>query len=139
MLQAMNTGHDGSLTTIHANTTRDALSRLETMVTMAGFDLPERVVRQQIGSAIDIIVQVNRLSDGKRKVTRIAEITGMEGDILTTQDIFIFNQVGVDSNGSVVGVFQATGIRPRCMDRLEAFGVHLPENTFTVHKEVSSS
>ena len=139
MLQAMNTGHDGSLTTIHANTTRDALSRLETMVTMTGFDLAERVIRQQIGSAIDIIVQTNRLSDGKRKVTRIAEITGMEGDILTTQDIFIFNQLGVDSNGSVIGVFQATGIRPRCMEKLEAFGVHIPDNTFTVHKEVSGS
>jgi pilus assembly protein CpaF len=138
MLQAMNTGHEGSLTTIHANSTRDALSRLETMVAMAGLDLPDKAIRQQVASAIDIIIQASRLPDGKRKVVTIAEITGMEGDIITSQEIFTFDQLGVLEDGTVLGAFRSTGIRPRCMDRLEAFGVRLPEKTFAIHKEVPS-
>jgi pilus assembly protein CpaF len=138
MLQAMNTGHEGSLTTIHANSTRDALSRLETMVAMAGLDLPDKAIRQQVASAIDIIIQASRLPDGKRKVVTIAEITGMEGDIITSQEVFTFDQLGVLEDGTVLGAFRSTGIRPRCMDRLEAFGVRLPEKTFAIHKEVPS-
>ncbi|MEE8219817.1 MAG: CpaF family protein [bacterium] len=136
MLQAMNTGHEGSLTTIHANTTRDALMRLETMVAMAGLDLPDKAIRQQVSSAIDIMIQANRLPDGKRKIVQIAELTGMEGETVTTQDIFIFDQQGVDGNGNVFGVFRATGIRPSCVERMEAYGVRLPEGIFTVHREV---
>jgi pilus assembly protein CpaF len=136
MLQAMNTGHEGSLTTIHANTTKDALMRLETMVAMAGLDLPDKAIRQQVASAIDIMIQVNRLPDGKRKIVQIAELTGMEGEILTAQDIFTFDQQGVDENGSVFGVFRATGIRPSCVERMDAYGVRLPEGIFAVHREV---
>jgi pilus assembly protein CpaF len=139
MLQAMNTGHEGSLTTIHANTTRDALARLETMVAMAGLDLPDKAIRHQVASAIDIIVQANRLPDGKRKIVTICELTGMEGEIITSQDVFVFEQMGVLEDGTVYGVFRSTGIRPRCMDRLEAFGVRLPGNIFAVRKEVPSS
>jgi pilus assembly protein CpaF len=138
MLQAMNTGHEGSLTTIHANSTRDALARLETMVAMAGLDLPDKAIRQQVASAIDIIIQASRLPDGKRKIVTIAEITGMEGDIITSQEVFTFDQLGVLDDGTVLGAFRSTGIRPRCMDRLEAFGVRLPEKTFAIHKEVPS-
>jgi pilus assembly protein CpaF len=118
MLQAMNTGHDGSLTTIHANSPRDALYRLDTMVAMASLQLPERAVRQQIASAVDLIVQISRLSDGTRRVTAISEITGMENDIITIQDIFVFERTGVSSNGKVLGRFRATGIRPKCSERL---------------------
>ncbi|SHI69417.1 CpaF family protein [Desulfofundulus thermosubterraneus] len=130
MLQAMNTGHDGSLTTGHANSPRDMLSRLETMVLMAGMDLPVRAIREQIASAVDLIVQQSRLKDGSRKVTHITEVLGMEGETIVMQDIFIFEQTGVDEMGRVVGRFTATGIRPRFMPRLEAAGISLPPDIF---------
>lgn len=130
MLQAMNTGHDGSMTTIHANTARDALSRLESMIAMAGVDLPARAARGQVASAIGMVLQVNRLSDGSRKVTSIQEITGMEGDTVTMQEIFSFRQVGVGQDGTVHGHFAATGVRPRCWERLLARGIRLPETLF---------
>jgi pilus assembly protein CpaF len=126
MLQAMNTGHDGSLTTLHANTTRDALSRLETMVLMAGIDLPTKAIRQQVASAIDLIVQLSRMRDGQRKVTSITEITGMEGDTITMQEIFLYESHGADKNGVMTGVFRPTGIRPQIMDKLFAAGVPIP-------------
>jgi pilus assembly protein CpaF len=129
MLQAMNTGHDGSLTTIHANTPRDALSRLETMIQMTGMNLSERAMRQQIASAIDIVLQVARLSDGTRRVTSISEITGMEGDTITMQEIFQYERTGMN-NGQVVGRFRATGIRPRFAERLKAHGLQLPRVFF---------
>jgi len=130
MLQAMNTGHDGSLTTCHANTPRDAISRLETMIMMAGFEMPLTAMRKQISSAIDLVVQVSRLQGGPRKVTHITEITGMEQDTIVMQDIFKFNREGVDGNGRAVGHFSATGIRPAFMSRLEASGVRLPSSAF---------
>jgi len=130
MLQAMNTGHDGSLTTIHANGPRDALYRLDTMVAMAGLNLPDRAVRQQIASAVNLIIQVTRLSDGTRKVTAITEVTGMEGDVVSTQDIFVFDRTGLRRDGKVCGRFRATGIRPRCTERLLSFGVQLPADMF---------
>ncbi len=130
MLQAMNTGHDGSLTTIHANSPRDALYRLDTMVAMASLSLPERAVRQQIASAVDLIVQLTRLSDGTRKVTAISEITGMENDVITMQDIFVFERTGLTQGGRVVGRFRATGIRPMCSERLAASGRPLPSGMF---------
>jgi pilus assembly protein CpaF len=131
MLQAMNTGHDGSLTTLHANTARDALSRLETMIAMASLDLPEKAMRQQIANAIQVVIQVSRLGDGTRKVTNISEITGMEGDVITMQDIFIFDRQGVGEGGAVVGQFKATGIRPKFADRLKAYGVDLAAMLFS--------
>ena len=130
MLQAMNTGHDGSLTTLHANTPRDALSRLETMVAMADLNLPDKAVRTQIASAIHIVVQAGRLSDGSRRVKQIAEVIGMEGDVITMQDIFKFEQTGVDPDGRVLGHLRPTGIRPRCMDRLEASGFEMASDAF---------
>ena len=130
MLQAMNTGHEGSLTTIHANTPRDGLSRIEMMVAMGGLDIPVRVVRQQISSAVNLIVQASRLIDGTRRITRIAELVGMEGEVITMQDLFEFNQKTVDADGRVHGAFQATGVRPRCMKRLEAAGVRLSASVF---------
>jgi pilus assembly protein CpaF len=130
MLQAMNTGHDGSLTTIHANSPRDALYRLDTMVAMANLNLPERAVRQQISSAVNLIIQVTRLSDGTRKVTHITEVTGMEGDVVSAQDIFVFERTGMRRDGKVCGRFRATGIRPRCTERLQSFGVQLPADMF---------
>jgi pilus assembly protein CpaF len=130
MLQAMNTGHDGSLTTVHANTPRDALSRIETMIAMGATNLPERAMRQQIASAIQIVVQQTRLSDGSRKVTSISEITGMEGDIITMQEIFSFEKVGIAQDGKVLGRFRATGVRPKCGERLRASGIHLPADMF---------
>ncbi|HEY7501267.1 MAG TPA: CpaF family protein [Vicinamibacterales bacterium] len=130
MLQAMNTGHDGSLTTIHANSPRDALYRLDTMVAMASLNLPERAVRQQIASAVNLIIQVTRLSDGTRKVTAITEVTGMEGEVVSTQDIFVFDRSGLRRDGKVCGRFRATGIRPRCTERLLSFGVQLPPDMF---------
>ena len=130
MLQAMNTGHDGSLTTIHANSARDALGRLETMVAMSNFNLPEVATRRQIASAIDVVVQVSRLSDGTRKVVTISEITGIEGDIISMQDIFVFRKTGLAENGTVIGEFVATGIRPRLSERLAASGVNLPPSMF---------
>jgi pilus assembly protein CpaF len=130
MLQAMNTGHDGSLTTCHANTPRDAIARLETMIMMAGFEMPARAMRQQIANAVDLIVQATRLQGGPRKVTHITEIVGMEQDTIVMQDIFKFIQEGVDEKGRAVGHFEATGIRPTFMDRLEANGVRLPSSAF---------
>jgi pilus assembly protein CpaF len=126
MLQAMNTGHDGSLTTVHANTPRDALSRLETMIQMTGMRLSERAMRQQVASALDIVLQVARLSDGTRRVTSISEITGMEGDTITMQEIFQFERSGIDSSGKVIGRFRPTGIRPRFAEKLKAYGLSLP-------------
>jgi pilus assembly protein CpaF len=137
MLQAMNTGHDGSLTTVHANSPRDSLYRLDTMVAMANLNIPERAVRQQIASAINLIVQVSRLSDGTRKVTGITEITGMESDVITTQDIFVFEKSGIGPNGRVQGRFRATGIRPKCTDRLAASGLRLPIDMFDHVKAVA--
>ena len=130
MLQAMNTGHDGSLTTVHANSPRDALYRLDTMVAMSNINLPERAVRQQIASAVNLIIQVTRLSDGTRKVTAVTEVTGMEGDVVSTQDIFVFDRSGLRRDGKVCGRFRATGIRPRCTERLLSFGVQLPADMF---------
>ncbi len=137
MLQAMNTGHDGSLTTIHANSPRDALYRLDTMVAMASLQLPERAVRQQIASAVDLIVQISRLSDGTRKVTAISEITGMENDVITMQDIFVFERTGVSPNGKVIGRFRATGIRPKCAERLAASGRPLAAGMFEHVQQVA--
>jgi pilus assembly protein CpaF len=134
MLQAMNTGHDGSLTTIHANAPRDALSRLETMVAMSNLNLPDSAIRRQIASAIDLVIQVSRMSDGTRKVVSIAEITGMEGDIVTMQDIFIFRKRGIRENGEVIGEFTPTGIRPKFSERLAVTGVHLPMSMFEPQK-----
>jgi pilus assembly protein CpaF len=123
MLQAMNTGHDGSLTTLHANTPRDALSRLETMIAMASLNLPERAMRQQIASAIQVIIQVARMGDGTRKVTQISEVVGMEGEVITMQDIFMFERQGTAENGKVLGRYRATGIRPKFADRLQTYGI----------------
>ena len=131
MLQAMNTGHDGSLTTLHANNARDALARLETMISMAGLNLAEKGMRQQISSAINVLLQVERLSDGQRKIVSISEITGMEGEIITMQDVFVYEREGVDESGNVIGRFQATGIRPRFTDRMLAYGVELPVSLFS--------
>ena len=130
MLQAMNTGHEGSLTTIHANTPRDALSRLENMIGMANLNLPHKAARQQIASAITVVIQGLRLIDGKRKITSIQEITGMEGEVITMQEIFTFRQTGVNAEGEVQGYFQATGVRPKFADRLRSFGVVLPDTMF---------
>lgn len=131
MLQAMNTGHDGSLTTLHANSPRDALSRLETMISMASLNLPERAMRQQIASAIQVVVQCSRLSDGKRKVMSVAEIVGMEGEVITMQEIFTFEREGVDEQGNVLGVFRPTGIRPKFSERLQMYGVNPSELLFS--------
>ena len=136
MLQAMNTGHDGSLTTIHANTPRDALSRIETMIAMGATNLPERAMRQQIAAAIQIVMQQTRLADGTRKVTSISEITGMEGDVITMQEIFCFDKIGVTPDGRVIGRFRATGVRPKVCDRLKASGVHLAADMFEGVTEV---
>ena len=130
MLQAMNTGHEGSMATIHANTPRDALTRLENMISMAAASLPSKAMRQQISSAIGVVVQVARLTDGKRKVMSVTEITGMEGDVITTQEIFAFRQTGTDEKGGVIGHFCATGVRPRFVERLRNFGVVVPDNLF---------
>ena len=126
MLQAMNTGHDGSLTTIHANTARDSLSRLETMIQMTGMRLSDRAMRQQIASAVNLVIQVARLTDGTRRITSISEITGMEGEMITMQEIFQFERTGVDAAGKVVGRFRTTGIRPRFAERLRQYGMQLP-------------
>jgi pilus assembly protein CpaF len=136
MLQAMNTGHDGSLTTIHANTPRDALTRIETMIAMGATNLPERAMRQQIASAIQFVVQQTRLSDGSRKITSISEITGMEGDTITMQEIFVFEKMGITQDGKVIGRFRATGVRPKCCERLKASGIHLPADMFSGVTEV---
>ncbi|MEJ2151686.1 MAG: CpaF family protein [Gemmatimonadota bacterium] len=131
MLQAMNTGHDGSLTTLHANAPRDAMSRLETMIAMANLNLPDKAMRQQIASAIDVIIQVNRMADGTRRLISISEVVGMEGDVITMQDIFVFERQGIDENGKVVGQFKATGIRPRFAEQLKTCGIDLPTAMFS--------
>jgi pilus assembly protein CpaF len=136
MLQAMNTGHDGSLTTIHANTPRDALSRIETMIAMGNINLPEKAMRQQIAAAIQVVVQQSRMADGSRKVTNISEITGMEGDVITMQDIFVFEKMGMTQDGKVMGRFRATGVRPKCAERLKSAGIHLPPDMFEGVTEV---
>jgi pilus assembly protein CpaF len=124
MLQAMNTGHDGSLTTVHANSPRDSLARLETMVLMAGMDLPVRAIREQVASAIDIIIQLTRLRDGSRRITQVTEVTGMEGDVITLQDLYNFNfRAGMDNQGRYLGELTSTGLRPRFLERLAEHGV----------------
>ncbi len=130
MLQAMNTGHAGSMTTLHANTPRDAQARLETMIMMAGMELPIKAMRQQISSAVDVIIQANRLQGGQRKVTSITEVMGMEQDMIIMQDIFRYRQLGIDQNGRAFGQFEATGVRPSFVNRLEAAGIKLPSNLF---------
>ena len=130
MLQAMNTGHDGSLTTIHANTPRDALYRLDTMVAMTNLNIPERAVRQQVASAIDLVIQISRMSDGTRRLTSISEIAGMEQDVITMQEIFLFDKKGIDQDGRVYGIFRATGVRPKCSDQLATAGYSLPMDMF---------
>ena len=132
MLQAMNTGHDGSLTTIHANAPRDALGRLETMVAMANLNIPESAMRRQISSALDLVIQISRMSDGTRKVISIAEITGMEGEVVTMQDIFVFRKRGIRDTGEVIGEFLPTGIRPKFAERLMVTGIQLPMSMFEV-------
>lgn len=131
MLQAMNTGHDGSMTTLHSNGPRDTLSRLETMTLMAGMDLPSRAIREQISSAIDVIVHQSRMRDGTRKVTHVTEVSGMEGDVITLTDLFVFEQTGVE-DGRVVGRLRPTGLRPKFMDKIEAAGIHLPPSIFGI-------
>ena len=131
MLQAMNTGHDGSMTTAHANSPRDALARVETMCLMAGMDLPVRAIREQVSSAIDLICQQERMRDGTRKVTSVTEVSGMEGDIITMTDIFVFEQTGVE-NGKIVGRLRPTGLRPKFMDKIEAAGINLPPSIFGI-------
>ena len=125
MLQAMNTGHEGSLTTVHANSPRDALARIENMVSMANLNIPERAVRQQISSAVHAVIQIARLSDGTRKVITISEIVGMNNDAIALQDIFVFDRIGIDENGRVRGTFKATGVRPRFVERLATSGAIL--------------
>ncbi|MCJ7665778.1 MAG: Flp pilus assembly complex ATPase component TadA, partial [Actinobacteria bacterium] len=131
MLQAMNTGHDGSLSTIHANSSRDVLSRLETMVLMAGLDIPIKAIREQISSAINLIVHMNRLKDGTRRFIKISEVQGMEGDVITLQDIFLFDySMGIDERGKFRGIIKPTGLRPRFMTRLHDYGIDLPAEVF---------
>ena len=139
MLQAMNTGHEGSLTTIHANSPRDALSRLETMVAMANLNLPDKAIRQQISSAINLVVQVSRMSDGTRKLTNISEVTGMEGAVVTMQDLFIFERQGFDAENKVRGRFRPTGIRPKFSERLFAYGIRLPNDMFEAGASVAAN
>jgi len=130
MLQAMNTGHEGSLTTVHANTPRDALSRLETMVSMANLNLPDKAIRQQIASAINVVVQISRMTDGTRKLTSVQEVTGMEGDVIALQEVFSFERTRTDPEGRVRGRFRFHGIRPRFMDRFNTAGIRIPEVSF---------
>ena len=136
MLQAMNTGHDGSMTTVHANAARDAFARLETMVMMASQHVPDKVIRQQLASAINIVVHVARLSDGSRKVMSISEVTGVEDEQVQMQDIFEFERTGVSPRGKVLGRFHADGVQPLCLDRIKSFGVHLPPSIFREEHEV---
>jgi pilus assembly protein CpaF len=137
MLQAMNTGHDGSLTTIHANTPRDGLNRLEVMVGMANSNMGVRSIRQQVASAVDLFVQVARFSDGSRRVTHVTEVVGMEGDIITLQDIFLFEKSGVSEAGKVLGRFRATGVRPKFTERLRACGINFPAQMFQTVVEIN--
>ncbi|HET9811001.1 MAG TPA: CpaF family protein [Sphingomicrobium sp.] len=138
MLQAMNTGHEGSMTTVHANTARDALSRVEQMIGMSGIDIPARAARSQIASAIHVVVQVQRLSDGRRKLMSVSEITGMEGEVVTMQEIFRFRQTGVDAERNVIGRFEATGIRPRFVDDFQSHGINLPASLFRPDAEIEA-
>ena len=138
MLQAMNTGHDGSLTTIHANAPRDALYRLNTMIAMANLNIPDKAMRQQIASALNLVIQVARFPDGTRKVTSISEITGMEGDVITMHEIFLFERTGLTRDGKIIGRFRATGIRPKCSERLASAGVTLPTEMFEHVKLVNA-
>ena len=131
MLQAMNTGHDGSLTTIHSNSPRDAITRIETMIAMSGLDVPQRIARQQIASAIQVILQVSRLSDGTRRLESLMEITGMEGDVISMSEIFRFEREGIGADGRVLGRLVATGIRPQFCEQMRLAGIELPENTFS--------
>jgi len=130
MLQAMNTGHDGSMTTVHANTARDALSRVEQMIGMSGIDIPARSARAQISSALNVVIQIGRLSDGRRKLLSLSELTGMEGDVVTMQEIFRFRQTGIGADGQVLGKFEATGIRPKFIEQVMAHGVTLSADLF---------
>jgi pilus assembly protein CpaF len=132
MLQAMNTGHDGSMTTIHANTPRDALARLETLVLMSGIELPVKAIRQQVAGAINIFCQLNRLRDGSRRVTSITEVTGMEGETITMQEIFVFESQGAGPDGKIIGNFKPTGIRPKILDRMFSMGLQLPAEIQTL-------
>jgi pilus assembly protein CpaF len=136
MLQAMNTGHDGSLTTIHSNTPRDGVARLEVMVGMANANMAPRAIRQQVSSAIDLMIQVSRFSDGSRKLTHITELVGLEGDQITMQDIFLFEKSGVAENGKVMGRFRATGVRPRFYEKLKTSGIVLPTSLFQTVVEI---
>ena len=138
MLQAMNTGHEGSMTTVHANTPRDALSRVEQMIGMSGIDIPARSARTQIASAIHVVIQVSRLSDGRRKLVSVAELTGMEGDVVTMQEIFRFRQTGVAADGQVIGKFEATGIRPRFIDQFVTHGITLPASLFRPDAQIEA-
>jgi pilus assembly protein CpaF len=131
MLQAMNTGHDGSMTTVHSNSPRDTLARIETMVLMAGMELPVRAIREQVASAVDLVVHQERLRDGTRKVTNITEVSGMEGDIITMTDLFVFEQTGFE-DGKVIGRLRPTGLRPKFMDKIEISGIHLPASIFGI-------
>jgi pilus assembly protein CpaF len=131
MLQAMNTGHDGSMTTTHSNSPRDTIARLETMVLMAGMDLPVRAIREQVSSAIELVVHQERMRDGTRKVVNITEVTGMEGEVITMTDIFVFEQTGYD-NGKVMGMLRPTGLRPKFIDKIEMSGIHLPPTIFGI-------
>jgi pilus assembly protein CpaF len=126
----MNTGHDGSMTTLHANTPRDAIARIETMCLMAGMDLPVKAIREQIASAVNLIIQLSRLKDGSRKTVYITEVQGMEGDVVVLSDIFVFEQQGLDERGKIIGQLKPTGIRPRFIDRFEERNIYLPPNIF---------
>jgi pilus assembly protein CpaF len=137
MLQAMNTGHDGSLTTVHSNNPRDALSRLEVMVGMGNSNMGVRAIRQQIAAALDLIVQVSRFSDGSRRVTHVTEVIGMEVETITLQDIFLFEKAGIAEDGRVTGRFRATGIRPRASERIKACGIQLPTSLFQTVVEIN--
>jgi pilus assembly protein CpaF len=139
MLQAMNTGHDGSMTTIHANSCRDSLSRLEQMLLMTGFDFPLKSMRAQIAAAIHVIIQLQRMNDGRRRVVSVQEVTGMEGDVVSMQEIFHFRMAGVDAQGNVLGQYEATGIRPRFAERLEAWGFSLPADLFNPSRRLGSA
>ena len=136
MLQAMNTGHEGSMTTVHANTTRDAMSRLEQMIGMAGYPMTTQSIRSQVAAAIRLVVQLQRLSDGKRRVVSISEISGIEGDVIQMQEIFRFNRVSTTSDGAIVGHYQATGIRPKFLGELASRGLHVPSSHFDPSKQM---
>jgi pilus assembly protein CpaF len=137
MLQAMNTGHDGSMTTVHANSPRDVISRLEVMVTQGGATMPLPAIRQQIAAAVDLVVQCTRMSDGSRRITSVTEVTGMEGEVVTLQDLFVFEKRGVNQEGRVIGRFAATGIRPKFYEKLLAAGIRLPMEMFETVEEIN--